>query len=510
MYVIAKLPWGYLEESGGLEFTHHRPVPCLVQMRANPYPVLPSAGGSTNEIYANTDAHRSSQAMSMFRASPWVTYDPPVNNHLDPQEMDEDIDMDAPQISILREEVTPPPLPKSASTSRRSKVSAKPRTADFPTWSRPVRKEPQTEEEFEEAEEEEDQLIDDDDDDDMKPVPPAALSASRSSDSTSKRKSPAKKKPRKNDKRVADDGKNAGEKTVPTHSEAPPLTWLASEHHEDAHPEQIASSISAEVVPPKVVSPKKAPVQTTIAPTPQPKAPKVKVLKAPTTSKAKAKPTKLKLTLPLLVDDPDFHSEGYAGTAASSPVTVHIDIKTPESEAPALALPAPLTEETNLENGPIPVYPLPTKPFPVQPPPKIHSGFAPVMPLDKSGKKVRHWRVANREIRGIGGGRWFARSWVGEKESELAAAGGVSAQAKAGESGLTLPKLISISASASGRSSKSKASKATSSLAASAAPSRAGSSIPDVPTSTVRAPTKMRTIIAPPMSEGGDSDMAAT
>jgi len=102
--------------------------------------------------------------------------------------MDEDIDMDAPQISTLREEVTPPPVPKSASTSRRSKASTKPRMADFPTWPRPVRKDPQTEEEYEEAEEEEDQLIDDVDDDDMKPVPPAALSASRSGDSPSKRK----------------------------------------------------------------------------------------------------------------------------------------------------------------------------------------------------------------------------------------------------------------------------------------------------------------------------------
>lgn len=189
-------------------------------------------------------------------------------------------------------------------------------------------------------------------------------------------------------------------------------------------------------------------------------------------------------------------------------MTMHLDVNTPEAEPPALASSVPLTEEVNLENGPIPVYPLPTKPFPVQPPPKIQSGFAPLMPLDKSGKKVRHWRVANREIRGIGGGRWFARSWVGEKDSEFAATGGSAyVQTKSSESGLTLPRLISISAPVSGRSSKSKASKAASSLAASAAPSRDGSSIPDIPSSIVRAPTKMRTIIAP-MSDG-DSDMAA-
>jgi hypothetical protein len=258
-----------------------------VPMRANPYPVLPRppAGRQMDEIHANTATYRNGQAMSMFRASPWVTYDPSVNIQPEPLDMDEDVDMDAPQISTLREEVTPPPVPKSAAASRRSKASAKPRTA---SWSRPVRKEPLTEEEYEDAEEEEDQLIDDDDDDDMKPVPPAALSTSRSSDSASKRKSPAKKKPRKGDKRVADDGKNAAVPLPPV-SEAPPLTWLASAHDEDAHKEQPGPSSVAGPVPPKVVTPKK----------PTPKASKPKVPKAPTTtSKGKGKlPTKCAIYL---------------------------------------------------------------------------------------------------------------------------------------------------------------------------------------------------------------------
>ena len=231
-------------------------------MHSNPYPVLPPVGRSTNEIHANTDAFRDGQTMSMFRASPWVTYDPPANQQLELHEMDQDIDMDAPQISTLREEVTPPPLPKSASTARRSKPSTKPRTADFPTWPRPVRKEPQTEEEFEEAEEEEDQLIDDDDDN-MKPVPPAALSASRSGDYGSKRKSPAKKK-RKSDKRVVDDGKNADEKAAPSHSEAPPLMWPAAEQQKteaDSNAEKIGSISAEKVVPRKRMQcPRKAAV----------------------------------------------------------------------------------------------------------------------------------------------------------------------------------------------------------------------------------------------------------
>ena len=116
----------------------------------------------------------------------------------------------------------------------------------------------------------------------------------------------------------------------------------------------------------------------------------------------------------------------YIGTAASSPAghddrspDVH-DIPLPASAI----LPTPLShvEDVNLEGVPLPTYPLPSRPFPVHPPPKIGSGFAPIIPLDKGGKRVRHWRQANREIRGIAGGRWFAKSWVGDKESEYATA----------------------------------------------------------------------------------------
>src|ERR1700742_1122217 len=104
----------------------------------------------------------------------------------------------------------------------------------------------------------------------------------------------------------------------------------------------------------------------------------------------------------------------------------------------------PPVEEINLENVPLPIYPLPTKPFPVQPPPKIPTGFAPAAPLDKIGKKVRHWRIAQREIRGIGGGRWFVRSWVGDKVSEFAIA---AAAAKADDKGVSIPRLTGVSIS---------------------------------------------------------------
>jgi hypothetical protein len=79
-------------------------------------------------------------------------------------------------------------------------------------------------------------------------------------------------------------------------------------------------------------------------------------------------------------------------------------------------------EDVNLDGVPLPSYPLPSRPFPVHPPLKLGSGFAPTTPLDKSGKRVRHWRQANREIRGIAGGRWFTKAWVGDKRSEYATA----------------------------------------------------------------------------------------
>lgn len=139
---------------------------------------------------------------------------------------------------------------------------------------------------------------------------------------------------------------------------------------------------------------------------------------------------------------------GHAGTVPSSPAP--IDSRTPEPE------PVPLLDSTSIfappgvgasepntiediEGVPHPRYPLPTKPFQVQPPPKITTGYAPTTPLDRTKGRPRHWRPAHREIRGIAGGRWFARSWVGEKDSELA---------MATEAALSLPKLPALSISA--------------------------------------------------------------
>lgn len=132
-----------------------------------------------------------------------------------------------------------------------------------------------------------------------------------------------------------------------------------------------------------------------------------------------------------------------------------------------------MDDAANLEGVALPQYPLPSKPFPVQPAPKIGTGFAPTLVLDKSKKPVRRWRQVNREVRGIAGGRWFTRSWVGEKESEYAAASqsvaftAQSADREAASAaamlaaGVSLPaKLAGTSASAApGRATKAKAHK---------------------------------------------------
>jgi Wiskott-Aldrich syndrome protein len=94
-------------------------------------------------------------------------------------------------------------------------------------------------------------------------------------------------------------------------------------------------------------------------------------------------------------------------------------------------------------------------------------------PLDRTKSKARHWRPAHREIRGIAGGRWFARAWVGEKDSELAIAA---------EAALSLPKLpvsLSIGASASGARTPGKRKPKATDANSTAASSRSASAAPE-------------------------------
>jgi hypothetical protein len=155
-----------------------RPIP---DVRTNPYPSIPD---QSYEIHANNQ--------SMFRASPWVPYDPSTAHH----QMDEDVDMDAPQISILKDEASPPPATSSQSSpSKKIKKARK----EPPTWARPRPQGSHTDDEYDEVEEqEEDQLIDDED---TKIPAPPSISASVSGRSAEpKKKAPAKRKPKESKK----------------------------------------------------------------------------------------------------------------------------------------------------------------------------------------------------------------------------------------------------------------------------------------------------------------------
>ncbi|KAH9858301.1 Dopey, N-terminal-domain-containing protein [Lenzites betulinus] len=306
----------------------------------------------------------------------------------------EDIDMDAPQISTLREDTTPEPHPARSNKfklkllvnekgegSKAGSTSSKHARAD-------------SEDDDEDDEDEEDQLIDDDDDDVPKLPPPTipipVLPPVRGS--------PAKRGSRgRGGGRRGRGGRGAAVASGPgvgVFETMPSESTSAQEPRAEVWDPMAAEHVYTPSIPGQ--PPKKKPGPP----------------KGSTAQRAiRKKPSN----------------------------EVHVD------EAP-------------LEGVPLPVYPLPSKPFPVQPPPKIGSGFAPVVPLDKSGKAVRRWRQVNREVRGIAGGRWFVKNWVGEKESEFAAAIAASqaaAQSAAGESvsvgGLTLPKLPSVSVSGRGR-----------------------------------------------------------
>lgn len=173
--------------------------------------------------------------MSSFRASPWVTYEPTSHSNrrqpVSEDEMDEDVDMDAPQISTLREEESPPPQPQKKPTIS-IKKRAPPPSASAESWSvGTVDKEP-------EIEDEEDQLIDeliDDDDNDDAPKPSPS---GRSADTPQKRKLSAKRKPRK-ERKTGEVEKKVKEKvSQPTgaHNLAPTMSCfkaILAESHED-------------------------------------------------------------------------------------------------------------------------------------------------------------------------------------------------------------------------------------------------------------------------------------
>ncbi|KAI0673636.1 hypothetical protein C8Q78DRAFT_1151760 [Trametes maxima] len=354
--------------------------------------------------------------------------------------MSEDVDMDAPQISTLREENTPEPSPVKSKLKLKLLVNERgegPKTGS--TSSKHARPDSEDDDDDDE-DDEEDQLIDDDDEEIPKPLPvlpPPVVAPMRGS--------PAKRGSRgRGGGRRGRGGRGAATasgpgvgvfETIATESTS------AQEPRAEVWDPMAADRSYTQPIPGLPGKKKPGPPKGSIMPR--------------TIRKKPSKTAKNAATL--LIDDTESVSEAYAGTAPSSPGPLE---GSPEPDIPLASLVAPSNhaDETPLEGVPLPVYPLPSKPFAVQPPPKIGTGFAPVVVLDKSGKPVRRWRQVNREIRGIAGGRWFVKNWVGEKESQFAdavAATQAALQNAAGESisvpGLTLPKLSAVSVSGTGR-----------------------------------------------------------
>ncbi|EMD42315.1 hypothetical protein CERSUDRAFT_110834 [Gelatoporia subvermispora B] len=343
-----------------------------------------------------------------FRVAPWKTYDPSLearsdslarNNH-QVANMAEDVDMDAPQISTLREDDTPEPPPTPARTSKfrvKLLVNEGKRAGSLASTSSQKQARADSEDD-DEDEEEEDQLIDDDDDA-LKPVVVAPPPVAPNTRGTGSKRGRGRGGGRKRGGRAGAPGVHP-----PVQDPGASMTWF-----EVAQPD-LAPSMSMGI-PGEVMTGPPPPARKKPGP---PKG---------TPRAIRKKPAKTAKLIPSGLRDIDVESISEAPpTAASSPMPIHDD-HSPEPDVQIHSAAAiPPIDDVSLEGVPLPVYPLPSKPFPVQPPPKIGTGFAPVIPLDRSGKPVRRWRQVNREVRGIAGGRWFAKTWVGEKESEFAAA----------------------------------------------------------------------------------------
>lgn len=349
-----------------------------------------------------------------FRASPWIPYEPngeTQQDHSRPdvrfRNMNEDVDMDAPQISTLREEETPEPQPSQTKFRVKLLMNENKPRAGPPPGPSARKEEPQAESEDddEEDDEEEDQLIDDDDDEPRTDAPTTTVSAPVP---TEKRGAGAK---RGTGATGRGRGRGRGGKA------------RAGVARTDVAPILISGTTTSTDGLGTITIPANGSISASGISPPRKRggAPKAAGQRAP---RKRAPKTTKAIPSHMRFDDNTF-SDVYPGTGASTPP---LDEQSPHFDELPLPshnismVPTPVDEDISLEGVPLPSYPLPTKPFPVLPAPKIPTGLAPVMPLDKSGKKVRKWRQAQREVRGIAGGRWFAKTWIGDKESEFAAA----------------------------------------------------------------------------------------
>lgn len=101
----------------------------------------------------------------MFRASPWITYDPPASDSQPSQPMDNDTEMDAPQISTLHDDGESPP--SNASPARTGKFRVKLLVNEAKMGTKFITFNGETGEEARVAEEAEEDEPDDDEEDEL-------------------------------------------------------------------------------------------------------------------------------------------------------------------------------------------------------------------------------------------------------------------------------------------------------------------------------------------------------
>ena len=112
----------------------------------------------------------------MFRASPWITYDPPASDSQPSQPMDNDTEMDAPQISTLHDEGESPP--SNASPARTGKFRVKLLVNEAKMGTKFITFNGETGEEARVAEEAEEDEPDEDEEDELMEDEAAAADAS--------------------------------------------------------------------------------------------------------------------------------------------------------------------------------------------------------------------------------------------------------------------------------------------------------------------------------------------
>ncbi|KZV67614.1 hypothetical protein PENSPDRAFT_46815 [Peniophora sp. CONT] len=208
--------------------------------------------------------------------------------------------------------------------------------------------------------------------------------------------------------------------SVQMFSSAPPLTHIPPPPQIDnIPPPPVHRYVEPQPVhtgPPRLPNPPQPPMPgLPMAPTP-PKPPK-----PPKQPKA-AKPQVIAERTCIYINKIELLTDILVAIPASPP-----QAPSPAPTSPTLtAAPLPVPGEGGpsaaelLEGVPVPRYPLPTRPFAVKPPPKIAANtWASNPPLDRTKLPTRRWRPVQREIRGIAGGRWFAKSWAGGERSPL-------------------------------------------------------------------------------------------